>query len=371
LINFLLLMLVPLIISTAALLAFKGKVTKYEFLGQVGVVAVFVAVALCIAYASRTTDQEIWNGQITSRTRDEVSCRHSYRCHCYTSCSGSGKSRSCTEVCQTCYEHSYDVDWNIHASTGEDLSIDTVDRQGLDMPPRWAKSYVGEPFSSSHLYTNYILANPESVLLGGKGDPDRFKDLIPDYPKVTDYYRVNHVINMGVPVDTSALSWLMNEANKTLGTTKQVNLLLLLVNTADPTYTMALKDVWVGGKKNDVVVVIGSLDGHKVEFVDVLSWTPRADFKVELRDAILHIGSLDQRDQIVQAITSHVNNQFERMHMKDFKYLMRSFQPSRVAMWWIFVLSTLLSFGLAIWSIVNNITDDNVGYSNRFSRSYQ
>lgn len=255
------------------------------------------------------------------------------------------------------------------ASTGESLSIDRIDRQGLNAPPRWSAVFPGEPFSSEHAFTNYILADPETVLLGGKGDPERFKGLIPSYPQVTDYYKVNHVLNMSVPVDTTAYTWLVNEANKSLGPKKQVNILLLLVKTADPTYTMALKDVWFGGKKNDVLVIIGSLDGHKIEFADVVSWTPRADFKVELRDAIQQIGTLDQRDQIVQAISNHVSNQFDRMHMKDFQYLARSFQPSRGQMILIFFLSILVSLGLAIWSIKNDITDD--GFKpRRFSRSY-
>src|SRR5262249_53258019 len=156
-----------------------------------------------IAYWQRTADTEIWDGQVTNKSSERVSCSHSYDCNCYytTECSGTGNNRSCSEVrhCSTCYEHSYDVDWNVYASTGESLSIDRVDRQGLNMPARWGAAYIGEPYSSQHSFTNYILANPNSVLLGQKGDLQKFGKLIPQYPTVYDYYRVQHAINMGVP----------------------------------------------------------------------------------------------------------------------------------------------------------------------------
>lgn len=363
-INFLLLMAVPMIISLVALLCFKGKVTIYEFLGQIAAVAVFVGICLGVSYFGRTIDREIWNGQVTSRSRDIVSCSHSYECNCSTDSKGN-------RHCSTCYEHSYDVDWTVHSNIG-DVTIDREDRQGLIEPPRWDAAFPGEPFSAEHHYVNYILANPDTVLLGGKGDVEKFKSLIPEYPRVFDYYRVDHVINMGVPLpNQQAWNWLMNEADKTLGPRKQANVLLLFVKTADPTYTLALKDVWFGSKKNDLVVVIGSVDGHKIEFADVVSWTPREDLKVELRDAIEKIGTLDQRDQIVATITDITNSKFQRMHMKDMEYLMRSFQPSGAAMLWSFILSTLLSLGLAIWSIYNDITDDNpTGGYRRLSRSY-
>jgi hypothetical protein len=358
--NFLLLMLLPIAIAIGVLLFFRGKVTLAEFGMQLGVVALLMLTGIGIAYYESTSDVEIWNGQIAAKNKVRVSCSHSYSCNCRQSCSGSGKSESCTTICDTCYEHSFDYSWRVSASTGESLDIDRVDRQGLLMPPRWGAAFLGEPFSSSHTYTNYILANPDSVLLGGKGDVEKFKALIPQYPKVYDYYRANHLINLGVadPQSATNWSWLLNEANKRLGTAKQVNLLLVLAATDDPAYVTALKEAWVGGKKNDAVVVIGSIDGHRIAFADVLSWTPAQDYKIAIRDGILDIGTLDARDEIVGLIAKETEAKFVRMHMKDFAYLTRSFQPSQGAMVFLFLLGIASTIGLAVWSVVNDITDE-------------
>src|SRR5208282_20480 len=170
--NFLLLMIFPVLIALATLLAFKGKVLFWEFAAQVGVVALFVGVALACVYEGRTYDTEVWNGQVTEREHHHVSCEHSYECNCYTDDKGN-------RHCSTCYEHLYDVDWTVHASTGEAIDIAREDRQGLTEPKRWDAVFPGEPFESKHHFTNYILANPDSVLLGTKGNTERFGKWIP------------------------------------------------------------------------------------------------------------------------------------------------------------------------------------------------
>lgn len=356
--NFLFLMLVPTFIAMTALalgkFVFKGAVCWWEFALILAVPALAVVLGFTCAYWGRVLDTEVWNGQVTGREQVTVPCSHSYDCNCSSDSKGN-------RHCSTCYEHLHDYDWDVHASTGETVSIARIDPQGRNMPPRFAQVYIGEPFSSRHYFTNYILANPESVLLGSKGDTERFAKFIPAYPDdVYDYYRHDPVINMGVPnVDVKTWNWLFREANKTLGPMKQVNVIVLLVPTNDRNYMLALKDAWVGGKKNDVVVAIGSVDGHKIEWADVLSWTPKTDYKIALKNRIEDIGSLDLRDAIRDAVYTTTVQKFERMHMKDMKYLMRSFQPSATAMWVIFIISTILSLGLAVWSLMNQFTEGN------------
>lgn len=354
-IDALLILILPFLLAFVALLVFKGKITLGEFALQIAAPVLVAAIMIsCFAY-SEMSDTETWNSQVTSRASEHVSCSHSYSCNCRMVTSGSGKNQTTSMICDTCYEHAFDVDWIVRTSSGEELDIDRVDRQGLIMPPRWAKVYVGEPFSSEHRYANYLLLNKGSVLLGGQGDVKKFAALIPQRPRVYDYYRVDHVlVTGGVPLDTNPWNWLLNEANKKLGPAKQVNILLVVAKTDDPAYVQALKSSWLGGKKNEVIVVLGSLDGHKIEFADVLSWSPRQDLKVELRDQIQEIGSLDQRDAIVAAITTQVNTRFERMHMEKYHYLLASAELGNGQMIATFIVCLLLELGISYWAIVND-----------------
>ena len=141
---------------------------------------------------------------------------------------------------------------------------------------------------------------------------------------------------------------------------------MILVPLRERGYMLALREAWVGGKKNDVTVVVGSVDGHAIDFADVLSWTPSGLFKVDLKDRIQDIGSLDRRDDIAKAIFDTTKTEFIRLHMKDLKYLMRSFQPSRTAMWVIFILATLAEIGLAWRSVTNSVTAADPKWTNRY-----
>jgi hypothetical protein len=359
-ITFLIILSIPTAIALVALLIFRKEVTWVEFAMQIGAAALIASIGIAVSYESRIADRELWNGQVTSRSMERVPCSHSYSCNCRTVSYGSGRNRSTSTVCDTCYRHAFDQDWDVAASTGETLSIDRIDEQGLEMPPRWAKVYVGEPFTSEHSYDNYILASPTSVLLGAQGDVNRFKALIPAYPSVYDIYHVHHFLLEGnyPGFDVKDWSYLVDEANKQLGPKKQVNIIVIVVQTDDQTYADALRTAWVGGKKNDVIIVIGSEDGHKIDWTNIVTWSPREDYKVLLRDAINQAGSLDMRDVIAQTIVTQTNANFERMHMKKMKYLMSSSEMPMVQVICVLILATLVELGIAWWSINNEFTNE-------------
>lgn len=363
-VNLLLLLIIPVVISSIVLWYFRGEVTLGEFFMQIGAIVFVLTLGLGTCYWNSTSDTELLNGQVESKERLRVSCSHSYSCNCYTTTSTDSQGHTTTtEHCSTCYEHSYDVEWKVNSNIGESLYIDTVDRQGIVMPPRWGEVFVGQPYSAEHTYTNYILANPDSVLLGTKGDLERFGKQVPDYPRVHDYYKADHFINVGVPnIDFTTWNWLMNEKAKVLGPIKKVNPILITVNTADPTYAYAFRDKWVGGKKNDAVILIGSTDGNTIRWVDVVSWTPEKIYNIKLRDRILALGSLHKRDDIVHAIQEETTRSFVKMEMSNYKYLTANFQPSSTSMIVLFFLGLALSGGLSFWSITNDITEDRRNY---------
>lgn len=354
-INFLLLMILPVLISIVYLVYRHSQYNAdyIELLKDVGLqlaaVALATGIGLGIAYWQGTADREIWNGEITNKQKLRVNCEHSYPCNPHPcNCDKNG----CSTCYDTCYEHNYDIDWRVYSSTNEQVNIDRIDRQGLQMPPRWGAAFIGEPFSSQHTFTNYIKANPKSVLLGQKGDLKKWGSWIPEYPEVFDYYQVNHFLNEGVPrVNEATWNYLLSNANRSLGPTKQVNLIVVAVPTDDPTYTYAFKDKWLGGKKNDAIILIGSKDGHEINWVDVVSWTPNKEYNIYVRDRILEEKYLDHQDAIVKIISEETTARFQRLHMKQMEWLMRGFQPSNTAMVSIFILGILLSFGALYASV--------------------
>jgi hypothetical protein len=291
-------------------------------------------------------DTEVWNGEVTKKYSEHVSCEHSYSCNCRTQ----GK----TTTCDTCYEHDYDVDWKVENTAGDDIKIRRIDAQGLYEPPRWSQIHIGDPVAQTHRFINYVMGAKDSLfntreqktLIG------TYKSMIPSYPDgIYDYYKIRRVLLVGnVPMNELTLNaWNQQLALmlRPLGPRKQVNVILVLTTVQDPNFANALRAAWLGSKKNDVVAVIGTSHYPTVDWVRVFSWSDNEAFKIQLADAIQDKGTLDPVDTTT-LIGGWVNRDFQRKHMKDFSYLAWESTPSMSAC----VIIALLSLAATAGGIV-------------------
>jgi hypothetical protein len=343
----LLLLIVPVCWPVVSRYLFGNEITPQEVLIQMGATCVFVAGAWFAGQYGALHDIEIWNGSVTNKDQVYVSCEHSYQCNCITTCSGDPSV--CTTICQTCYDHSNDWDWRVYTTVGE-LNIARIDRRGSDTPPRWSAVQLGEPASLPHDYVNYIKAVPDSLF--GKRNLDLTRYTIPSYPQVYDYYRYNRVLNGGAVDGTfvSDLNTKLNAELKTLGGAKEVNIIVVFTKS-DPSYAYALESSWIGGKKNDVIVVVGAPSPPEIEWVDVITLGLNSGNEllgITLSDTLTGM-TLDNADEFGYNIVSAVGEHFDRKAMKDFEYLKDDIEPPTWLLILIIVISLLLSGGLTIY----------------------
>jgi len=356
---FLTFLIIPLIIGVLSWIVTK-KITWKEALVQLIVQLVLIGGMVAIMLSSNMGDTEIWNGSITKKKRREVSCSHSYKCHCVTkyrtkkSCSGSGKKRRCTtrresyQKCKTCYEHRYDVNWNIYNNLGESWGISRVDRQGLREPSRYTSAKIGDPTSSKHTYKNYIKGSPDSLFKTGFND-QLYQKKLPPYPlNIYDYHRLDRLVTVGINVpDRKAWNKEIAAVASQLGPTKQVNLVVVLTDLPQD-YYQTLQRHWLGGKKNDAIPVIGvDPANNKIRWVEVMSLS-NEEFKIRLRNGLMGTGKIDPGLTLTM-IRNVISTHFKRKPMKDFEYLKSSIQPSMKQWVWGMVFSFLLSVGLSIF----------------------
>ena len=342
-----LILIVPLAWPIAAKVIFGKSLDWGELAINLAVGCAIAGLTYWAGLTYMTLDYEVWNGEVLAKQREEVSCSHSYSCNCRQTCSGSGKDRSCSTTCDTCYEHSHDYDWVLKTNV-ERITIDRVDRQGVHMPRRFEIAKVGDPVAVPKSYTNYVKAVPETLFNAEKGiDIGKFQGKIRGYPiDVRDYHYVDRAISIGVPIPMSELHlWSDGIANllKELGPKKQANVVVLFVNDPDPNYYYALRRSWLGGKKNDIVVIIGSTEYPKIEWVRVMSWTDKEIFRVTLRDDIEEIGTID-RERILTAVREDTLKLYERKRMRDFEYLKREIEPPT----WVIALAVFLGAGSSV-----------------------
>lgn len=353
---FLILLIFPVLIA-AVTFAFLNTISWKEFLVQLGAAVIVSGASAGVVSCSSMQDTETLNGRVTNKKQVRVSCSHSYSCNCREVCSGIGENRSCSIVCDTCYEHSYDWDWRVYTTIGS-VNIRRIDRRGSNEPPRWSVVEVSDPVALPHNYKNYIKAAPDS-LFQHSGLIEKYQDQIPEYPNnFYDYYKINRFVTVGLSF-REANAWnadLMN-LNAALGAKKQVNAVIVVAKSKPREWFYAVEQAWVGGKKNDAILVVSVDNDLKPQWVEVMAWTTNELFEVKLRDAVMALPKID-REPTIRALYRNIDKYYERKPMADFEYLKSSITPSTTAWVVSMLIGLIVSVGLAFTMHYHDIFGD-------------
>jgi len=163
------------------------------------------------------------------------------------------------------------------------------------------------------------------------------------------------MLKVGVNLDTTDLENSLSDKLKVLGAKKQANIILILTNTKDKNYRYAVEKEWLGGKKNDIVVILG-LDGENIIWVDGFTFGLSQGNHLMLTQMFDELRGKDVKlDNVVDIVTQHVDKNFVRKQMKDFEYLTRELQPSLSLLIFVSVLQLIANVGITIWSIKNEL----------------
>jgi len=226
---------------------------------------------------------------------------------------------------------------------------------------------INERISTSieHDYINYIKGT-ETLHKKTGGNVVGFESLLLPYPRT--YSSVYGKINFDRVIKTKGITvsekWIKNVDEQldisltTLGKEKQVNIIVYLANTKSEAFTYALEESWINGKKNDVIVLIGTANFPKIDWVSILAWTENEDFKISLRDNILDLENLNDSNKFVNTIVSQISlpdnkGGYVRMPMKNLQYLVSDIT---IPLWTnvlVVIFSMFLSW-LVSWALINN-----------------
>jgi len=310
----------------------------------------------------QTIDTEVWNGQITAKKRHHDKYVESYECNCTTYSCGTSKSPQTCETCSTCYRDHFTVEWYANSTVGK-IRFDYFDRTSRSVylspdPSSFKRCKVGQPAALEKTYTNYVQAVPQSLFHDDSTQADQFVGKIPAYPRVYDFYRINRVINVDSKVSAANVKKINDDLNialKTLGATKQANIVVVLTEIDDPSYRYAIENAWLGGEKNDIVIMVG-LDDDNITWVDIMTWALNSGnelFHVTLRDGILKTKTLDPAT-FTPLVVQTIGKLYDRPHMKEYEYLADEIDPPT----WVFIVAWIISiFGSIGLTLIFRRTD--------------
>lgn len=315
------LLIIPFIIMAFCFFYLKDTISWVEFVAQLLMQSIIIAISIAIIFKGNVLDYEVWSGKVIDKSKDMVSCSHDYPCNCREECSGSGESETCSTVCDTCYEHSHDYDWNVLSDIAT-FTVERIDEQGVKTPPRWTLVRRGDPVAVKKRYDNYIKASNHSLF---KKKTKENKN-VPSYPlKIYDIYNINRLVTTHkFQINSKEINEKLMEVNSRIGPRSQANLILVLTKN-DEEFFYDLISEWDGAKKNDVVVVLGLNDDLSVKWSKSHALTDNSLFLVqldhELKNKEFSLSILDE-------VENKVLNGFKRKPMKDFEYLKSSIQPT-------------------------------------------
>lgn len=351
--EFVIIFAVALFLPLIGLLIGKKKITLKEYGLQIlaSVVVCVLVSATCIFFPS--FDKEIWSGEVTNKYSEKVHCRHDYSCNCRSVASGKDSKghTTYTTKCDTCYEHSYDVDWIVESNLNDTTYIDTIDRRGLKEPPRWSAVKVGDPYSIEKVFMNPLLSNNQTIMKDIPDSSNKYLPIVPEYPEVYDYYKYNRVISIGSPpVNSVEINQSLNEKMRVWGPKKQANVIAVFVsNKITEDFFYALRAKWVDGKKNDAVVVTQILPDGTVGWVRVMSRSENKQFDYQIKFDVDAMHLYD-KDKFVAIVDNAVMKSFKRENFKEkYSYLNYEYQISTLQLLVILFIMFAANLGMSIY----------------------
>lgn len=320
------------------------------------------------------SDTEIWNGYVTEVTYQEVYDTET----CTESCDADGDN--CTTTC-TCDSHGpywtigTNNDEAIRTSSqayqrytsmfGNETNIGSAgDQCAGSRGYTWQTTYTGPassgvPTAHGHPYVNFLRAS--KAFQRDNPAPQALIDRLPDYPSITGSdlgpIAFDRVLPGKVPLPAgwaSTVDGLLDTALIDLGTSHQVNVIVVLTTHDDPAFAEALDFHWRHGKKNDVIVILGAPEFPRLAWVETLAWTRDATFPDALTEDLTGLGTLDDPIAFAERIIRRIRRPaseggFERQPMAELAHLAADVEISAPALLLIFVLYGLVTTVLAVF----------------------
>lgn len=307
----------------------------------------FVSLIICFGtfnfgVGMKVDDVEVRSGEVTNKTRVEDSYQESYSC-------------GTSEKPKTCYRTIYRVTWTVITNVGSRV-VDKVESRfrtvyATPNPHRYKIIQIGEPAALDYTFRNYVKGSPES-LFGSRMIEKQHETLVKEYPAVVyDIYRARRVVNLaGAEQQTKEWNDLLAEKHKVWGYKNKANVMLVFVKDPDFLIGMSLKNFWLQGKQNDLVVVVGlGENGSEILWTDVFSWTENELLKLKLKDDLLNLKTVENKTAFIEAIDKHMPDFKYRDMEKDFKYLEVDIKPEPYWLILVVLFAVVGSFLAVIW----------------------
>lgn len=382
-------LLIPIIISIIGWAAFKKKIVFWELFVPTGISLVAIIISFYTQKSTSLHDQE-YNGYLITEARyyEAWSTWVTKTCS-YTTTHSCGKNCTYTTThyydCSYCDDHS--PQWTMVDSGGNEINIsqekylalkakwkadpqfvelnrdiDTHGSCGVDgdmYSIKWDRHILSSETTTyvkdftnilkcNHSAFNYPVVSPEEAKKAG----------LYDYPDFGEYNFQNSVLGLDSlnfkhkPNFKAKLNYL----NGKLGYKYKVRMYTLIFKNKDVNSAFLQEAYWDGGNQNEIVVCIGTDGLGNIKWVKPFSWCDNKRITVDIRDDLSSLERIDA-DAFYHSYQDNIKDFWHYKSFEDFNYL--SFEPTKGQLIFIYVLTLIVSLGSFIWTIKNDIDEDD------------
>lgn len=378
------------------------KILWWEMLGTMAymIPTAILVPSIFFYYTTDVHDQENWNSRTSMAEYWEEWTEHVEQECCSTDSDGN----------ETCTDCSYDLyhppEWYGHTAAPGDPAFRLAQAQYGNYVQRWGNEQFDDifrmnqisfgdgnryyvdypnnpevivPTAQKHEYVNFPKGSKQTILKRGcKSSAEKHAALMRPYPEVTGGpfgpIEINRVVDANVNAPDKwkkTVDRRLDVILAELGPAREVDVIVYLAGTSDPKFVLGLEEHWVGGKKNNVIVVIGAPEWPKIEWVGIFDWCENSQFRTELHDNIEDLETLKGNARaFVDLIEQQIRKPPEHGGWDRFEMSKLDFMANDIKLpWWAYVLIFLIySFVFAMVTICCHINDFQKEMRSRYGR---
>ena len=342
------------------------EVNWKEWIGNSVLCFVMAAGFHLLAVAGATHDVETWSGHVVRATHYPRWVEEYQQMHTRSVPSGTdskGNTTYTTEIYYTTEYRTHHEHWEADSNINTEIGISRQDFQHMagifgsisTEQPHKSGFYSGDrniyvsynthsgeyfPVTSVRSWSNKIKATPSTFSFSKV--PEGMKGLF-EYPKNDQPFISDRLLGTAqATVDLLTF----DRMNARLGPSKKVNVIMVGMGAADSMLGEWQRSKWIGGKKNDVVILWGG-NNKKPTWVKVFGWTDQEICKRTLETIVLDNGAVTSTLPLIEKeIKAHyVLKDWE----KSFAHI--SIPAPAWSMWTYFIVMVVTQIALWWWFV--------------------
>jgi hypothetical protein len=217
---------------------------------------------------------------------------------------------------------------------------------------KWDKKVISsETYTSTKDFSNILKCNHSAFNYPEIKPEDAKKWGLYDYPEFGFYNYQSSVLGINDHKLTKYLDYLNGE----YGARYKVRVYTLFFKEKDISISFLQEAFWDGGNQNEIVVCIGLDKLGKITWVRPFSWCDNKLVLVDIKNDLLESKRLN-KEVFYLTYLKAIKKSWHYKSFKDFNYL--SFEPTGGQLWFVYVLTTLVSIGIMCWNITNEENND-------------